>query len=327
MVLILSRQDDGSTAFVGQWLQYLRKDFLRINGDSDVMKFKGIDMKNKKLLIEQNSQCYNIFDFSSFWYRRRGMSSKNLQVDTIDEKDAIFPDNISYHGRHMTAELKEIISYVHYIAEKNALKIIGGHESVNVNKLKVLDLAQDSGLKIPESYVMSCKEDLIELVNQRGNEVITKALSQGVYFFTKDRHYYSYTEKLTLESIEKLPNSFFPSLIQLEIKKKYELRIFYLHGQFYTMAIFSQNDDNTKVDFRKQNSEDPHRSVPFNLPLEIKEKLKVISQKLNLNTGSYDIIVDKDDNFIFLEVNPIGQFSMTSFPCNYYLEKKIAEYL
>jgi hypothetical protein len=30
---------------------------------------------------------------------------------------------------------------------------------------------------------------------------------------------------------------------------------------------------------------------------------------------------------VFLEVNPTGQYGMVSDPCNYYLDKKIAEYL
>jgi hypothetical protein len=35
----------------------------------------------------------------------------------------------------------------------------------------------------------------------------------------------------------------------------------------------------------------------------------------------------KKGEYVFLEVNPIGQFGMVSAPCNYNLEKKIAQYL
>ena len=50
-------------------------------------------------------------------------------------------------------------------------------------------------------------------------------------------------------------------------------------------------------------------------------------KKLKLETGSLDFIKTTDDRLVFLEVNPVGQFGMVSSPCNYYLEKKIAEYL
>ena len=49
--------------------------------------------------------------------------------------------------------------------------------------------------------------------------------------------------------------------------------------------------------------------------------------KLELNSGSIDLILDKKNRFVFLEINPIGQFGMTSFPCNYSIEKEIAKYL
>lgn len=48
---------------------------------------------------------------------------------------------------------------------------------------------------------------------------------------------------------------------------------------------------------------------------------------MDLNTGSIDMIKNKNNEYIFLEVNPVGQFSMVSYPCNYYIEEKIASYL
>jgi D-alanine-D-alanine ligase-like ATP-grasp enzyme len=48
---------------------------------------------------------------------------------------------------------------------------------------------------------------------------------------------------------------------------------------------------------------------------------------LKLNTGSIDLIVNTTGEYIFLEVNPVGQFGMVSSPCNYYLEREIARFL
>jgi D-alanine-D-alanine ligase-like ATP-grasp enzyme len=67
--------------------------------------------------------------------------------------------------------------------------------------------------------------------------------------------------------------------------------------------------------------------VPYQLPKELEAKIDVLMQKLQLNTGSLDFMVTEDNQFYFLEVNPVGQFGMVSVPCNYYLEQKIADYL
>lgn len=90
------------------------------------------------------------------------------------------------------------------------------------------------------------------------------------------------------------------------------------------MAIFSQNDSQTKIDFRNYNHSTPNRNVPYKLPEELEHKLTNLSKKIGINCGSIDMIVTKNDDYIFLEINPIGQFGMVSNPCNYYLHEKIA---
>jgi D-alanine-D-alanine ligase-like ATP-grasp enzyme len=50
-------------------------------------------------------------------------------------------------------------------------------------------------------------------------------------------------------------------------------------------------------------------------------------QKADLNCGSLDLIKSKDGRYVFLEVNPSGQFGMVSYPCNYYLEEEVAKSL
>jgi len=93
------------------------------------------------------------------------------------------------------------------------------------------------------------------------------------------------------------------------------------------MAIFSQNDEQTKTDFRVYNYDKPNRCVPFKLPVEIENKLNKLMKILDFESGSIDIIYGTDNNFYFLEINPIGQIGMVSYPCNYMLEKEIAREL
>jgi len=94
-----------------------------------------------------------------------------------------------------------------------------------------------------------------------------------------------------------------------------------------TVAIISQADDQTRVDYRKYNVERPNRVIPFRLPEAIEHKLSLLIEKLGLNTGSIDMIVDKEGQFYFLEVNPTGQFAGHSESCNLSIERRIAERL
>ena len=56
-------------------------------------------------------------------------------------------------------------------------------------------------------------------------------------------------------------------------------------------------------------------------------KLLKLMKKLGLNFGSIDMIKAKNGEYYFLEVNPVGQFGMVSHPCNFSIEKHLAELL
>ena len=126
---------------------------------------------------------------------------------------------------------------------------------------------------------------------------------------------------------EELPETFYLTLFQEELEKEYELRIFCLDGDVYGMAIFSQLDQKTKVDFRNYNLSRPNRVVPYAVPAAVHTKINYLLANLGLTNGSVDMVRTVAGEYVFLEVNPTGQFGMVSEPCNYYLEQRMAEFL
>ena len=188
-------------------------------------------------------------------------------------------------------------------------------------------IAKECGLLIPETLITSNKINAINFIGEK-KDVITKAISETIMLFIEGvGAIQSYTNPVSKKDMKAFDELIFPSLFQKNIRKRYELRVFYLDGEFYSMAIFSQSNPKTKNDFRYYDETQKNRFVPYTLPTAIKVRLELFMQKKGYKTGSIDILVDHNGDFIFLEVNPIGQFGMVSFPCNYQLEKKIAEYL
>ena len=133
-------------------------------------------------------------------------------------------------------------------------------------------------------------------------------------------------EALTCE-FNNTHDTFLPSLFQHKIKKSYELRVFYLDKQCYSMAIFSQSNSKTEVDFRNYDLEKPNRTIKYRLPQNLEYKIINLMKDLKLETGSLDFIKGEDGIYYFLEVNPLGQFKMVSAPCNYNLEYLVANFL
>src|SRR5262249_43210309 len=153
--------------------------------------------------------------------------------------------------------------------------------------------------------------------------VITKPIGEMPMFSVRGCPYLLYTEELDEERIARLPARFTPSLFQESLEKECEVRTFFLAGELFSAAIFSQTDSRTRTDFRRYNFKRPNRIVPYRLPEDVARKLTRLMGLLGLLTGSLDLICTKDGRLVFLEVNPIGQFGMISDPCNYHLERVV----
>ncbi|WP_396192323.1 grasp-with-spasm system ATP-grasp peptide maturase [Flavobacterium sp.] len=308
MILILSDFFDSSTESVIEWLIFNKKEYVRIN----VQDKLEIEYLGKDVLLKTKELSFKLSEINSFWYRRGNLNIENKYLTEISQFD-----NLQNH------ELNNLIQFIYYKLGK--LKHLNSITNADVNKLIVNEEAKEIGILTPDDYIFS---NLISLKNQlsdHSESYITKVLSGRCVQDFEDFSIYNYTDLLTLENVNEV--TFFPSLVQNLIEKKYELRIFYLDGAFYPMAIFSQKDNQTNIDFRNYNNEKPNRNVPFKLPRKIENKLNLLMKKLDLNCGSIDMIVTPNNEYVFLEVNPVGQFGMISYPCNYNLEQLISEYL
>jgi ATP-GRASP peptide maturase of grasp-with-spasm system len=221
-------------------------------------------------------------------------------------------------------EMGRILSYLHSILRK--VNHIGGLYLSEINKLHVLNTCRELDIAIPASLVATRKSRLLQFFDKYEG-VITKAATSTIFAGNGEVHLAAYTEAIDFEMLSGLPDEFAPSFFQERIEKLVEIRSVYLENEFYSMAIFSQRNKKTQVDFRHYDRSLPNRRVPFVLPQEYSEKVKSMLNKFNLNCCSVDTLVSRTGKFYFLEVNPVGQFGMTSYPCNYQIEKRIAEFL
>jgi ATP-GRASP peptide maturase of grasp-with-spasm system len=317
MILILSSQDDLSTNDVIDWLRFYNYKFLRIS-EEDIIEYDDLFLNNNffDVHLNINNIKYKLSDFKAFWYRR---SHYNIYFNKIPF-NTILGDKIN---NHLSSEAQEI----HKIVKKTIQnKSINKYDDLFVNKLEVLKKAAEYGFKIPRTLVTNNKSKLTDFYFENKN-IVTKNFSPGVFIFDDNLILETFTRIVDETILNSLPNKFSSSLFQENIEKQFELRIFFINNDFYASAIFSQQDDKTKVDFRDYNFIKPNRTPLFELDDNIKNRLIALMKELGLNSGSIDMLVSKENEYIFLEVNPIGQFSQVSSPCNYYLEEGIAKHL
>jgi ATP-GRASP peptide maturase of grasp-with-spasm system len=312
----MSEYDDNTTVLVCQWLIYYDVPFVRI--DLEEQYFVSLvqieNELNEIVLTSQSSKkIIKLSEIKSVWYRRGELNLYSPDLDFINDP------KLKSEIKHYLFREKSTIEHLFYYLMANKPHI-GTFHVRSVNKLRVLIEASNLGIKIPKTIIAQNKKELIGRINE---PMITKAIYEGFKPESIGK-FISYTEMVGFEDI---PDKFSPSLFQEKIEKEADIRIFYLFGTFFSMAIRSQASEQTKTDFRKYLKEVGNRCFPFKLPNELELKLDTLMKKIELNTGSIDMIMTEEGDFVFLEVNPVGQFGMTSLPCNYYLEKEVASKL
>lgn len=288
---------------------------------NDRVGVKSFNYTDDNFIIEfHNNLRINLNDIQHYWYRRGDFKIVPQKVKTS------FPAFDKELRQHLSEEYESLEDFFYSYLKQNKPSVGNPKQCLKVNKHINLILAKECGLMMPDFIITTRKED-VEKFRSTHRQIITKPLSAPFRYQTDSHWYPTYTTEVTNELFEALPNAFAPTLFQKCIEKKYEIRTFYLKGAFYSMAIFSQNDPQTKIDFRVYNRIRPARETPFKLPKELENRLEQLMKRMELESGSLDIIYGTDEQFYFLEVNPIGQFGMVSYPCNYYLEKKLAIHL
>ncbi len=117
-----------------------------------------------------------------------------------------------------------------------------------------------------------------------------------------------------------------PSLFQEYIEKEYELRITSLENKVVAIKIDSQNSELSKVDFRRYD----FKKVTYeqiDIPNNVKKFCTDMMKHYGLLFGEFDFIKNKKGEYVFLEINPNGQWLWLELKSGYKLTKDVAENL
>lgn len=319
MLLILSEEIDRSTDITCGWLNNYNIRFIRLNNEKDFNSILDIKIDSEKFNIrfKHKDKIFSLHEITAVWYRRGYLRFSLPNISILGYNKEVTQKLF----QHILMENEALEDFIYSVL--NNRKHVNYPKEYNINKLKVLNLARQVGLQIPDTLVTE-DINLIKDFNSKHCNIITKNIHTLLNIKFNQNFITQRTEEVREEEID--DERYHYSLFQKKIDKKYELRILYFAGKFYSAAIFSQLNSLSLIDFRNENTEKPNRIVPYILPKGIKMKLALLMKKLCLESGSIDIIVDKGNNYIFLEVNPVGQFDFISKSCNYYIERDIAKY-
>jgi hypothetical protein len=167
-------------------------------------------------------------------------------------------------------------------------------------KVYQLKVARQVGLRIPETCITNSAEDAHRFIERHGpTRTVYKAFSGSEQTWRE-------TRLLKPEEMAHLAKvQYAPVIFQEYIPAGIDLRITVVGERFFPAAIYSQETE-YKVDFRM--TMQSARFEALELPREVETQLRGLMNRLGLVYGAIDMRRTPEGEYIFLEINPSGQW-------------------
>ncbi|MFV2062971.1 MAG: MvdC/MvdD family ATP grasp protein [Chloroflexota bacterium] len=290
-VLIVAREDDVHTAAVVQHIEKAGAEHV-VADLSEFPQSSRLDVRysccgERELTLTLGGRRHDLADFGSAWWRRpqQPLISSDITSDT--------------HRMFAANESAEALAGLWYALETFWVND-PATDHVAHRKITQLGVAQDVGLKLPDTLIKNDPDEARRYIDSRGyRNVIYKAFSALEQAWRETRILRE--EELDLVDYVK----YAPVIFQEYIEAAVDLRITIVGEDVFPAAIHSQATT-YPTDFRMDMAR--ARIEPAILPKDVEVRLHDFMARLGLRYGAIDMRLQPDGTYVFLEVNPAGQW-------------------
>ncbi|TDE08701.1 MvdC/MvdD family ATP grasp protein [Dyadobacter psychrotolerans] len=304
MILIITHKSDFTADFLVNRLNEKGISYYRLNCEDISV--------HTEVSLSSDSNFSPIIDgiskFTSVWFRRTKLPEP-IDVDPFVE--VFYLSELRWFQKNLWNTLE-----ARWLSEPSAVYRAE-------NKFLQLKIAQQIGFAIPCTLVSTDVVRIKQFFDDSRGQVIIKPIYNN-RFESKSNSHLIYTSKISRADIENLQESLpLPSIYQKYIDKKNEVRVTVVGDRVFSACVDSQQNEITKVDWRKER-------LPFSrccLPETIQNKCLEIVRALNLSFGAIDLIVTPEGEYVFLEINPNGQWAWIEMDTELPISDSIIEFL
>ncbi|HLL21045.1 MAG TPA: hypothetical protein VK427_02890, partial [Kofleriaceae bacterium] len=170
-----------------------------------------------------------------------------------------------------------------------------------------LKVAGELGFELPPTLTTNHPSDLIEFYRQHDGRIISKQAAKALQLALGDS-LIRYTELVTTRDIAHARAiSYCPMTFQSYVPKRVELRITVVGRRVFAAEIHSQATNHTRIDWRRYDQgRTPH--CRHDLPSDIEYRCVRLVERLGLRYGAIDMVLTPDGRYVFIEINPNGQY-------------------
>lgn len=256
---------------------------------------KAVQIRSKDGLI------YDLSKVQAIWYRRPTQSQLSF--------DLIAPDDISFTKREWHQAIDGLMLSLDAFFVN---PILAQNMALKPYQLKT---AQKVGLRIPDTLISSDPSEVKKFLEKHEYRVIHKSLTphkqQPIYAQKWQTSDYAWLENIKIA----------PTIFQEEIVGLSDIRVTIVGQRVFAARIAT---DVEIIDSRLL-PDTPYEA--WELPLGVERLLLAFMKELGLVFGCIDMRVTHDNEYVFFEINPQGQFLYIEIWTGLPISKTLAELL
>lgn len=296
-ILIIANRTDDHSRVVAAALK--KKRIIPIRWATDEFLFN----QKSRLFINQNGKVsakinalklkINLEEIDVVWFRRPNYPRISKKVSIQDKKFVEDENKISMRS-------------LWFILEKTATWV-NPFTSVHKANTKLCQLleAAKAGMNIPETLITNDRKEVIDFILQNNKtSTIYKTFLPACWTEKNSR----FNCQTTVITAAMLPKSsviqLTPGIYQKLLPKAFEVRATFFGEQCVAVKIHNT----AEVDWRLSSLSANFKITPTKLPTTLKRQCILLMKQLGIIFGCFDFIVTPAGEYLFLEVNEMGQF-------------------
>lgn len=318
-VLILTNsEDDLHVVPVIERLERGSRKFFRFDsdrfagGEQSVHIYQGAD--GMAFTITNAGAILESHEVRSVWYRRPTLLNLGFISDIAQRQQTEAEINGFLEGMY------SLLNDAFWLSNPAAIRQAQ-------SKIFQLSLVQSMGFATPKTLVTNNPEEFWVFWKECSGNIVYKTLKQP-YF---DYENYSFVVPTTKIGEEHLANieliKFTPALFQELLEKRYEVRVTVVGEKVFAVTIDSQAHEATSLDWRNAAYVDKLNYELIDLPPAVEVFSRELVRRLGLLFGAIDFVVNRRGDYVFLEINPNGQWQWLEYFTGAKISESIADVL
>ena len=301
MILIITNTEDLTADFVVRELTRRAVPFARLNTDEypvraeAVVKFTSDNTPTASLRWTNRDRSLDWNEVTAVWYRRPVPPVVACEVsDPGVRKFAVDESYDFLRGLWYSLDC-------FWISHPDAIRQAE-------HKIVQLKQAHHYGFVIPRTVVTNCPDEVVALNEQCPHGIVAKPLYLG--FLKQDQESkFIYTTKLADRDLtDSDAIRLAPAIYQEFIPKAADIRVTVVGDRVFATRIVANGLPPQTPDWRYADHSNLEH-YPHALPQDEQEKCVRLVKVLNLEFGAIDYVLDGDGRYVFLEINPNGQWA------------------